>query len=826
MAGGNPILRPDIPDAARGIVSEIRKLGPSRAVRSGRGSVSGSYPSRKMGVTIQFESHRNELAFILELEHDPEVLEYYDQPPPIALEYRSKTDRLVRVTHTPDFFVIRTDGAFWVECKPEKKLRETEKVQPNRFCRGEEGWRCPPGEAYAGQFGLGYRVRSSDDIDWIFLENVDFLEDYLRAETIEVEEWAANFLQSLLRTGVAHTLEELLTHAAAARIPADTVYLLLLADRLYVDLTAARLTKPGRVRVFQNREEAIAFSGNQLGLEPSVALPETPQFEKIRERTVRASPMALAKAAGMKDALVAGNPEIPARTLRRWKAAYQQAEMEVGDGYIGLLPRTGERGNRTRRLPPETLALTDQFILDKYENARRPNLYSVWAQLIAECRTQNLPEPSYPTFRTIALNRPVLEKELARSGKRAAYSLEPFHYELSPTTPRHGVRPFHIGHLDHTELDIQLVCSVTGQNLGRPWLSLLTDAFSRRTLAFVLSFEPPSYRSCMKLFRECVRRHHRLPAVLVTDGGREFLGRYFQTLLARYEITRKVRPPAESRFGSVCERLFGTTNSRFVHNLLGNTRLYAENPRFAVGGRNPKRQAVWTLEALHRFTADFLYEVHDGLEHPALGQSPKEAFLAGLNATGNRAHKVIHNDFLFYLATLPTTAKGKGTVIPSRGVKINRIYYWHQHFRRLPKGGVEVPVKYDPENMGVGWVFFNHRWIECHSEYYTTFMGRTESEISAASTEIRRRLARHEGTAKLTAYRLAEFLKEADREENGLIRTQRQRVAAERAIAVSPKPQPSNPSEGVSSEKISKAEIAKPRFTFTEDELDMLEELK
>jgi hypothetical protein len=33
-----------------------------------------------MGVTIQFESHRVELPFVYEAEHDPQVLEYYDQP--------------------------------------------------------------------------------------------------------------------------------------------------------------------------------------------------------------------------------------------------------------------------------------------------------------------------------------------------------------------------------------------------------------------------------------------------------------------------------------------------------------------------------------------------------------------------------------------------------------------------------------------------------------------------------------------------------------------------------------------------------------------------
>ena len=57
-----------------------------------------------MGLTIQAESHRNELAGIYEMEHDPATLEYYDQPPPIKLIYPAKNGQSVGVLHTPDFF--------------------------------------------------------------------------------------------------------------------------------------------------------------------------------------------------------------------------------------------------------------------------------------------------------------------------------------------------------------------------------------------------------------------------------------------------------------------------------------------------------------------------------------------------------------------------------------------------------------------------------------------------------------------------------------------------------------------------------------------------
>jgi hypothetical protein len=69
-----------VPPHARAMIDRIRTPDPARRVSGGRSNVSGRYPSRKMGVTIEFESHRVELAGIYEMEHDAEVLEFYDQP--------------------------------------------------------------------------------------------------------------------------------------------------------------------------------------------------------------------------------------------------------------------------------------------------------------------------------------------------------------------------------------------------------------------------------------------------------------------------------------------------------------------------------------------------------------------------------------------------------------------------------------------------------------------------------------------------------------------------------------------------------------------------
>ena len=161
-------------------LARIRSSEPARRVRSRRGNVSGRYPSRKMGRTIQFESHRNELATILELEHDVKVIEFYDQPHAIKLHYRSPKGKRLGVLHTPDFFVITTDGAHWLECKLEEDLHRLQARQPQRYRRDASGrWHCPPGQVYATEFGFSYVLKSSNEIDWIFQRNVLFLEDYL-----------------------------------------------------------------------------------------------------------------------------------------------------------------------------------------------------------------------------------------------------------------------------------------------------------------------------------------------------------------------------------------------------------------------------------------------------------------------------------------------------------------------------------------------------------------------------------------------------------------------------------------------------------------------
>jgi hypothetical protein len=163
-----------------------------------------------MGVTIQFESHRVELAGIYEMEHDATVLEYFDQPPCIKLDYESAAGKRMGVLHTPDFFVIRQGEAGWEEWKTEEELRRLNAHNPNRYSAGKDGlWICPPGVAYAERLGLYYRVRSSAEINWVFQRNIQFLEDYLRIDPSAVSAGSREIVIAYVAANPGLTLEDL-----------------------------------------------------------------------------------------------------------------------------------------------------------------------------------------------------------------------------------------------------------------------------------------------------------------------------------------------------------------------------------------------------------------------------------------------------------------------------------------------------------------------------------------------------------------------------------------------------------------------------------------
>lgn len=809
---------------SKDLIAAIRAAPPSRRVQGRAKNVTGVYPSRKMGQTIQFESHTVELWAIYQMEHSPEVLEFYDQPPPFKIQYQNKTGRNIGHYHSPDFFVLRTTGAAWEEWKTETELKRLAQKYPSRYQKTETGsWHCPPGVAHAESFGLKYHIRTDTELHPIFTQNLIFLEDYLRFNSnipLSITEQILTAVQATPGTTIAATL------ASIPGVRANDIYAMIATEQLYVDLYAVPLVEHWRVQLYRDQQTHHAYTHLALGqtqhhqeipslttlvpntvllwdeklwtlvnrgettttllpeVGPPIQLPTAFFLQMLssgiinihnseKQATINDSVRALMDDASPADLSKANRrfylvqayiqrhtdiyKDIAPSTLRRWVKQFREAETSYGCGYVGLLPRTNNRGNRQPKAPTQSSELLDKFIIEHFETPRQAPAASVYRAYSRACLSLNIQPLSERTFYTRLKKRPTHEQTLKRLGAKAAYATEPIVLELAKTTPRHGDRPFAIAHIDHTQLDIELRSKASGRNLGRPWLTLLIDAYSRRIMSVYLTFDPPSYRSCMMALRSCVQRFGRFPQAVVVDGGKEFHSLYFDTLLARYHCIKKTRPGGKPRFGSVIERLFGTTNTEFVYNLLGNTQA-SKQPRHLTSSVNPKQLAVWTLADLYTYLSEWAYQVYDNLDHDSLGTTPLQVYTDSLQRTGEREHRRIAYDEDFLMATRPSTPKGNALVQPGQGIKVNYIYYWNDAFRNPAVEKTKVPVRYDPFDMGVAYAYLEGRWVKCISQYYSTFVGRTEKEVLLAAQEIRHHDKRNVVSTNISAKRLADFI--------------------------------------------------------------------
>src|SRR6266566_6788808 len=365
-----------------------------------------------------------------------------------SVHYRGPSGRRVTNWHPPDFLVLRQEGATFEEWKREEELARLVKEHSDRYQRYlSGGYRSAPGEAAAEALGLLYRVRSSRELSAVFVQNLMFLEDYWVTPLV-VDEFHRHLLQEQVAAQPGVRLAEILE--AKGEITADMVYALVASEALYVDLTAFPLGEHQEVRLFADAASAAALPHISLPSTPSllhtslswagrvyvlielnpnhvllqgefgepISLPRAFFHRLIEQGAIRqvtsteaeptrletrkllnqAGPEAM-KVADTRlmavQALLYGSPSeiavtVSARTLRRWKAHYQAAEVRYGCGYLGLLPKTSKRGNRTPKSDAVACELLEEAIKQDYGDARQRERIAVYRGYVQACEKRGV----------------------------------------------------------------------------------------------------------------------------------------------------------------------------------------------------------------------------------------------------------------------------------------------------------------------------------------------------------------------------------------------------------------------------------------------------
>lgn len=237
-------VRNNISEPTLKAIQRIRLGNPSRGVISGPRHVTGKFQSRKMGMSLQFESGTVELATLWGYEHNDEILEIYDQPSKLQISYIRTSGKRDSFTKYPDFFVLNRTGYGYIECKPHKKLLKLMQEHPERYTFDREHWHSPPCEEEVGKLGFTYRLVTETDLDIILYSNITYLHGYERHNVTEKSR------QEILET--VQNEPGITLFYLCQKHNADDINRMIQTGELYVDLHKYRLSDPDFALVFSD----------------------------------------------------------------------------------------------------------------------------------------------------------------------------------------------------------------------------------------------------------------------------------------------------------------------------------------------------------------------------------------------------------------------------------------------------------------------------------------------------------------------------------------------------------------------------------------------
>lgn len=750
--------------------------GPFKSVNGAYGNVVSQIASRKMHFTLSPHSRLCELPYLLYQEFFGDAIEIYDQPEPIKISYQHQNGRKITHLATYDYLVVTPHRIFFVECKMQKKLLSLELENRDKYCRVEDGtWICPPGIEAASYFGFGHIVTTDQSFSVNFTRNCLYLFNFIDGHLVgatDIEKAVSVVQSNGARMRLDHLSKRVGQQAALSAILAQRLFVdlnkdvLALPDTVWVYANKLHLEALARVKADHKLVPVLGMSdlhtGNSLYWESTpwtivdvcsggnakvilhckdqiitlnkdqiqeliesqtLYIPDNipSETENFAREVILSTPESDLKEAQKREQLVLqldnGEPIPPSkqRSARRYKKRYLEYKTRSGCGIIGLIPQTKRRGNRTPRLSPYQLSLLNDVIENEYLTKTGKTAIHCFGVYKRSSLEQQLSPCSASTFYKNINHISKRKRTLIREGSRAAYALgpQPREIDFNQEFPWHGDHIFQYVHIDHTPLEIMLVSALTGEVIEQSVnLTIMHDAYSRMILAVYLSFEKPSYRSCMMVLRECYRRFERLPINIVVDRGPDFQSHYFSRTLAALRVNIFYRPPGAARHGATIERMFGTTEQQLIHLLQGNKKLQKLG-RGQSTSHSPKKSAIWTPDEFFLLFRDWAYFDHPHLNNRGIREPPQERFDRSLAAFDAMPGIEVDSPTLFFITTLPDAPNN-----PMRRLKQNQMEFKGITYRlSIDVPGydgekIRVHLKYDPYNLSYVYACILDRWVK------------------------------------------------------------------------------------------------------------------
>lgn len=475
-----------------------------------------------------------------------------------------------------------------------------------------------------------------------------------------------------------------------------------------------------------------------------------------------------------------------------------------GSGLLtDLAPGRSSGGKGTPRLSDEVEDLVRGIVRKQFLTRQKRTLAAVYRDIAAACRARELPVPARNTVeRRIRALNPV-EVGRRRGGPDAVRPLQ----SAGDEVPVIGSILERV-QIDHTVIDVIVVDERERRPIGRPYLTVAIDVYSRCIIGMVVTLEAPSAVSvglCLahagtdkRPWLESLGIEARWPMsgkprMLYLDNASEFKSEALRRGCDQHGIKLAYRPLGRPHYGGIVERLIGTAMQQ-IHELPGTT---FSNPS-ERGRYNSDRKAALTLCELEKWMTLAITSYH-GTMHSTLRQTPAGRWAEGVAATGLPA--VATNPTAFLVDFLPVVRR----TLTRTGFVIDHVHYFSNALkpwisRRETLG--PFLIRRDPRDISRIWV------LEPEGAHYVEVPYRTMANPSVSLWEHRHALARlHErGVAQVDEVALFRTIEQMREIANTAAKTtKRMRRDAERRNAVTPRragtPVPLLPPEAVAEQE-------------------------
>lgn len=327
---------------------------------------------------------------------------------------------------------------------------------------------------------------------------------------------------------------------------------------------------------------------------------------------------------------------VPVKTLREWHRRYRK------DPRLSSLMRRRRKDAGESRLNPRVEECINNQLANLLADGNlkiaeaHQDLQDEIKELAAKYPKEKIVCPVFSTFYMRYRAVTEYDKDAAKFGKRQAG----LKHWLQKGSLQDVDHPLAVVQVDHLELPVMVVDEVDRISIGKAWITLLIEIWSRCVAGFYITLESPGNLSLgMAMVHAILPKADTLkllsyeatwpvcgfPWAVHSDNAGEFHGNMQELAAKEYSfelIFRKVKQP---QYGGYIETYLGTLSGQ-LRRVPGATR----EGKDALGDYDPSEAAVMTLAELEAYVLNLIMEYHNK-SHSQIGEmTPLARFKEGL----------------------------------------------------------------------------------------------------------------------------------------------------------------------------------------------------